>query len=163
MLYFLVMFSKGKINFQFTVDSVGNAYKINKRILYFLHEHCAKTNPSPSCINAVPGICSVLSVCVRVYIFIYIYIYIYTYETYSHIYIYIYIHTHTHTHTHTRRIRKVSTVRIFKKNGDLFSSIFLSDMPYLTLYLYIVSTIIEAFIITGYQFLYSLVVERSRL
>jgi hypothetical protein len=59
---------------------------------------------------------------------------------------------------YTRRIRKVSIVRLFKKNDDLFSKIFLSDMPYLTLLFYIVSTIIEAFIVTGYQFLYSLVV-----
>jgi hypothetical protein len=33
-------------------------------------------------------------------------------------------------------------------------------MPYLTLLFYIVSTIIEAFIVTGYQFL---VIEHSRL
>jgi hypothetical protein len=61
----------------------------------------------------------------------------------------------------TRRIRKVSTVRLFKKKRRfIFKELFLSDMPYLTL---LVSTIIEAFIVTGYQFLYYLVVERSRL
>jgi hypothetical protein len=38
--------------------------------------------------------------------------------------------------------------------------LFLSDSPYLKLLFYIVSTIIKAFIITGHQFLYPLLVER---
>jgi hypothetical protein len=40
--------------------------------------------------------------------------------------------------------------------------LFLSDSPYLKLLSYIVSTIIKAFIITGHQFLYPLLVERGR-
>jgi hypothetical protein len=41
--------------------------------------------------------------------------------------------------------------------------LFLSDSPYLKLLFYIVSTIIKAFIISGHQFLYPLLVERGRL
>ena len=41
--------------------------------------------------------------------------------------------------------------------------LFLSGSPYRKLLLYIVSTIINAFMITVHQFLYPLLVERGRL
>ena len=41
--------------------------------------------------------------------------------------------------------------------------LFLSDSPHLKLFFHIVSTIIKAFITTGHQFLYPLLIERGRL
>jgi hypothetical protein len=43
------------------------------------------------------------------------------------------------------------------------NALFLSDSPYLELLFYVVSTIIRAFIISGYQFLYFLFAELGRL
>jgi hypothetical protein len=65
-------------------------------------------------------------------------------------------------HFYTRRIRKVSTVRLFKKKTTIcFQRFFFirCAIPYTTF----LPTIIEVFVVTGYQFLCSLVVERSRL
>jgi hypothetical protein len=51
-----------------------------------------------------------------------------------------------------------------KKTKIYFQNVlFLSDLLYLKLLFYIVSTIIKAFIVTGQQFLYPVLIERGRL
>jgi hypothetical protein len=64
----------------------------------------------------------------------------------------------------TRHIRKVSTIRLFKKTEIYFQNVlFVSDSQYLKLLLCIVCTVIKAFIITGHQFLYLVLIERGHL
>jgi hypothetical protein len=63
-----------------------------------------------------------------------------------------------------RHIWKVSTIRLLKKTKIYFQIVlFLSNLPYLKLLFYTVSTIIKAFSITTHQFLYPLLVERGYL
>jgi hypothetical protein len=65
---------------------------------------------------------------------------------------------------YTRHIWKVSTIRLLKKIKIYFPNmLFLPDSPNVKLPFYIVSTIIKAFIITGHQILYPLLVEHGHL